>query len=477
MPTQSRFRGVTFCLVLVLIASFSLATFITPQPTHANNATCGVGPSLQNPYSNDIYAVAEYNGTPYAGGWFHIRHQLNGTWQTVGSGVTGGGGYTLVGNLIEYDGKLIAGGAFFAAGGLSAANIASWDDTSWAPLGAGLNDEVTALTVWNGDLIAGGTFTASGANTMNRIALWDGTGWKALGSGFTGAGGSGFTTEVWDLTVYDGDLIASGRFEFADGKRVDGLARWDGVEWHPMGALAGFSGDLGVGTSVETWNGDLYLSGYFSSVGGTPITFMAKWDGVSWLPAGTAPGWHSLSMEPFNGHLYATGPGSFDIDGTEYDVAYWDGAQWNPVAVVDGGWPNDLYPSADGNTLFIGGYFGAFNGQNIGQIVQWQCTDSQQLRSVDIRLQERPGDRVGGLVQVEDTAGQPLAGATVFAQWSLPNGDTVNRTATTNASGRAKFRVDGLGSGDYTLTIFNIVLDGYEFDADNSTLSETLTIE
>ena len=39
-----------------------------------------------------------------------------------------------------YDDELIAGGLFTAAGGVSANKIARWNGTTWAPLGAGMNE-------------------------------------------------------------------------------------------------------------------------------------------------------------------------------------------------------------------------------------------------------------------------------------------------------------------------------------------------
>ena len=40
--------------------------------------------------------------------------------------------------LVVYDNKLIAGGLFTTAGGVSANYIASWDGSSWDSLGSGM---------------------------------------------------------------------------------------------------------------------------------------------------------------------------------------------------------------------------------------------------------------------------------------------------------------------------------------------------
>ena len=89
--------------------------------------------------------------------------------------------------LTVYDGRLIAAGAFLAAGDTVAGYIAAWDGASWTPLGDGFNDEVYALAVYKGCLVAGGIFTASGPVAVNHIAVWDGTSWSPLGSGNNGS--------------------------------------------------------------------------------------------------------------------------------------------------------------------------------------------------------------------------------------------------------------------------------------------------
>jgi hypothetical protein len=91
-----------------------------------------------------------------------------------------------------------------------------------------MNNTVYFLTVYNDRLIAGGSFTTAGGISANRIATWDGTSWQPLGSGMNG--------EVMSLTVYNGQLIAGGRFTTAGSSVSAYLARW-GEEQHTMGDL------------------------------------------------------------------------------------------------------------------------------------------------------------------------------------------------------------------------------------------------
>jgi hypothetical protein len=108
------------------------------------------------------------------------------------------------------------------AGDVSANNSARWDGTSWQPLGTGMSSYVLSVTVYDGALIAGGGFTTAGGISATYIARWDGTSWQALG---TGMGGMPLLN-VYALTVYNAELIAGGDFTTAGGNVSAYWARW-----------------------------------------------------------------------------------------------------------------------------------------------------------------------------------------------------------------------------------------------------------
>jgi hypothetical protein len=93
----------------------------------------------------------------------------------LGSGIEGS--YTDVRTLILFDNKLIVGGDFDSAGGVSANYIASWDGSSWSPLGSGMDGNSTfsfvhALVIYDNKLIVGGDFTTAGGKVSAYIAQW-----------------------------------------------------------------------------------------------------------------------------------------------------------------------------------------------------------------------------------------------------------------------------------------------------------------
>lgn len=204
--------------------------------------------------------------------------------------------------MIEFDdgtgSKLWFGGLLRDIAGVPASDIAQWDGTRFSipsgglttTLGALLTAEVYDLEVFNGELYAAGTFNQStGIGTVNGVARWDGAAWQPLGSGVQmtdGTGGFGYVFEV-----YQGQLYLGGRFDFAGGQPAANIARWNGSDWSAV--------DIGVGGSiyaldsfVDGANNWLVAGGVFTragSVSGGTTGFVAnriaRWSPTtSWQP-------------------------------------------------------------------------------------------------------------------------------------------------------------------------------------------------
>ena len=75
---------------------------------------------------------------------------------------------------------------------------------------------------------------------------------------------------------------------------------------------------------------------------------------------------------------------------------------------------------------------------------------------------------------VLDENGTRLGGAAVHVTWTLPDGSTLNQVVPSRNNGWATVRIRD-GSGDYTLTVKDIVRTGYTFDPANSVLERTVT--
>ncbi len=215
-------------------------------------------------------------------------------WNAMGTGLNGNG-YCLA---IGPDGSVYVGGSFTQAGGVTRNRIAKWDGTKWNNVGqyAGLDQEVRALAITKDGLTlyVGGFFQSEASvNTLRMIASYNTvTGlFSAMGSGFSGQA----TARVYALVLSSsGSVYAAGDFTLSGTTTVNGIAKWNGGAWEPLGSGIKFaSATLGVGTLASLAmdkNDFLYMGGTFSlslgtygDVGGIRCEGFAIWNGSSWL--------------------------------------------------------------------------------------------------------------------------------------------------------------------------------------------------
>lgn len=162
----------------------------------AKNIACWDGTAwhaLGTGFNAAVYSVAVWNGHVVAGGAFtksgtrstsHLAVWSGTTWLPLGSGVDGE-----VWSLGTYNGSLVVGGRFQNAGGQPASSIALYNGSVWNTLAGGVTLSTgtqawaQSQIVWNGQLIVGGTFSAAGGVAANYLAAWDGAGWTQVGGG------------------------------------------------------------------------------------------------------------------------------------------------------------------------------------------------------------------------------------------------------------------------------------------------------
>ena len=282
--------------------------------------------------------------------------------------VTPGGPQSEVFSLAAWDRNgagnvLIVGGGFFSTGNA----VAQWNGSTWSGLGTGLtNGSGFSVAVYDRDnagpapsvIVVGGSFTSMRGVPANSIAVWDGSVWKPLGGGITQFPGGPW---VYTLAQFGTELIAGGDFHQAGAVPVDGIARWDGVQW------SAFT-DLGVNRprALLEWQQALYAGAYFSIPG--PASGVKKWTGSAWIPAGkNFPRDFVWSLGTYKGELIAGG--DFDVNfGPGNHVARFDGATWRPLGDgvngrvyaltnfdPDGPGPAPEYLIAGGNISMAGG--------------------------------------------------------------------------------------------------------------------------
>lgn len=281
------------------------------------------------------------------------------TWSTVGSGGMSDWVYASV----VYNGDLIVGGKFTAAGGVNADHIARWDGSAWHPLGLGVNGKVNALIVMNGLLYVGGEFTSAGGIPMNFIATWNGTNWSNnLGD---------MSSIVTSFAIYKNKLVVAGYFTDADGIPVNYITQYSSTGWAPLGS--GVVGTQGQIMALEVYNNELIAGGFFTSAGGVPANHVAKWNGTKWSALGSGISNIVYTFTTFKGNLIAGGlflsAGGLPAN----HIASWNGSAWSALG---GGMSGTFYQYVfalkeyNGN-LIAGGYFTHSDGIQTNGIAKW----------------------------------------------------------------------------------------------------------
>ena len=344
--------------------------------------------------SGDVYAVGRF---AQAGGIAATNiARWNGTaWSALGTGAGTSSNDAVYAVAVGGNGDVYVGGNFLQAGGMTVANIARWNGTTWSDLatgvGSGINYTmvtVAALAVLgNGDVYAGGNFTQAGSGVANSIARWNGTAWNGLGPG-TGNGTNGLVTAV--AVSGTGDVYVGGIFTQAGNIAANRVAKWNGSTWSALGTGITdpgrvFNNSAGVGALAVAGNGDVYVGGGFTQAGGVAANNVARWDGTAWssLGTGTANGVGSSVLALViagNGDVYAGG-GFNQAGGVVANrIARWNGTVWSSLGTgaangVRGSGATILALAvANNGDLYVGGYFNQAGTAAANNIAKWNGT-------------------------------------------------------------------------------------------------------
>ncbi|MFN8359064.1 MAG: T9SS type A sorting domain-containing protein [Candidatus Kapaibacterium sp.] len=326
-------------------------------------------------------------------------------WQPIGTGFDGQfqGRYVQSGsisigfkmsiNAVRQNGKsYIIAGDFSGIGTTKAVCLAEYNEGVISPIGGGLAGPyspsssspgyLSAKTILldSNDMYVGGTFQNAGSISANNIAQWNGSAWSALGGGVTLSNSTSFPAVNAIAKAPNGDIYIGGDFDTAGGISVDGIARWDGKQWHNVGQTIPDETKMVVYAMAFIGN-DLYVGGTFRRVNGVLAPSIAKWDGQSWSSVGNGLG-------SKNGFIYVTSfavkgddlyvGGIFDVAG---DVAARNIAVWNVrtntwsalgsgvTKGTNGGQVNSIVIVRD--TVFCGGFIDNAGGKPSFNIAAW----------------------------------------------------------------------------------------------------------
>ncbi|MGE3175526.1 MAG: hypothetical protein AB7O97_23080 [Planctomycetota bacterium] len=280
-----------------------------------------------------------------------------GEWSELGGGMTGAG-FDVRTLLALPNGDLIAGGHFATSGGVPTNGIARWNGAAWQPLGGGLTTSSTnpvesVVALPNGELVACGSWSTAGGYVANGVARWDGTSWSQLGGGVQGRPST-------LLVRANGDVLVGGRFG-TFGNMPDKILRWDGTAWSVF-ASGAVEPLWHVASLLELANGDLLAGGYFRTLGGVEVNGIARWNGSTWLPLG--PGLlstvNAMGLNTAGDVIVAVG----------LQVGRWDGSLWWPVGPATNN-EVECLATGPGGEIVAGGRFTTIDGAPLLRVGRW----------------------------------------------------------------------------------------------------------
>jgi hypothetical protein len=223
-------------------------------------------------------------------------------------------------------------------------------------------------------LYLGGSFKIDiNGNPMPSVAIWDGTTLSPWGCGFNWSCNSNDTPENaggYDIIKYQDTLYASGGFEYSGGTPISAIAKWTGLEWLPVGNLTN-------APRLEVVNDTLFAFSLFQ-IPDENIDGLAwwsaeenKWKAYHDLPNMWAEGNPNgiADIAYYNNELYVGGNFNNGDLGIA-DLVKWTGNEWIPVNGLCGGMDGvtdlDIF---QGKLIVAGTYFQGDCAGNPGNFI------------------------------------------------------------------------------------------------------------
>lgn len=231
-----------------------------------------------------------------------------------------------------YNDTIYATGFFSTVCGQAANYVAKWENNSWQPsLSIELSDPGHSLKTINGNM-----YIAKYEESIdsNWVYVYDGTSLQTLGSGVYLSTASGFSQlpNIYDIVEFNGNIVACGEFDKVGQEVISGIMQWNGTNWQPL--AGGLQGNIQNTAPVIyphqmlVYNDALYVVGNFRYANGIQVNGVAKWDGNTWFPMGSGFNNTVYSIIAFNNEIIVGGSFTASNGQDLNRIAKWDGSQW-----------------------------------------------------------------------------------------------------------------------------------------------------
>ena len=234
----------------------------------------------------------------------------------------------------------------------------------------------------------------------------------------TGEANSGITDIAF---APNGDMYVVGNFTTIGGIAANRVARWDGETWFALGV------GLDAQATAVTVNPSsiVFVGGNFANAGGAPAASIASWDPIAeaWsaLGAGTNGNVFDVIIDQ-NGFLYATGDFTTADGNPAARIARWDGGLWHPLNAGLNNFGQTLAIDSK-NVIYVGGEFTSADGIAALRIAAWDfVAGTWSVLSLGM------DDRVNTI----DVSGDDIVYA--VGRFATAGGNTVNRIAFWNGT-------------------------------------------
>ncbi|MBX3377693.1 MAG: hypothetical protein KF678_11905 [Phycisphaeraceae bacterium] len=210
-------------------------------------------------------------------------------WDSLGSTASPNEVYCMAELPTAHGPNLVVAGYFPDFEGFRGRHIVRWNGQQWFNMG-NVPGSARVMITWddgNGPALYIGWTPEESQPPLVRegIARWTGATWASVGGGLYQAISNGGSAR--DMVVFDDGtgpaLFVLGRFDCAGGPNgipARNIAKWDGQQWHALGAgVGGFPDHLAVADDGR--GPSLFVSGDFSFCGGGQVGRICQWVGCA----------------------------------------------------------------------------------------------------------------------------------------------------------------------------------------------------